>query len=177
MAHLMSLISLIMWIVTALAGLFLLAIWLIEYDPDFQTAAATRLPVPVVSGHVLLAVGGLAVWIGYLLTDSRLLGWITLADLAVVATLGLTMAIRWIGVYQAKGAPVPESTVRSGSRVLAGAWAKADRGAPSGSAGQPTELAVPPERHFPVSVVIGHGVLATATIGLVLATTLGVIGN
>src|SRR5258708_39286767 len=50
------------WLITASAGLYLLAIWLIEYDREFQSAAATRLPVPVISAHVLLAVGGLAVW-------------------------------------------------------------------------------------------------------------------
>jgi manganese efflux pump family protein len=33
---------------------------------------------------------------------------------------------------------------------------------------------VPPERHFPVAVVIGHGVFAAVTIVLVLLTALGV---
>ena len=65
----MPVVALVTWIVTALGGLYLLAIWLIEYDPDFQRAAATRLPVPVVSGHVLFAVGGLVVWLMYLITD------------------------------------------------------------------------------------------------------------
>ena len=51
--------ALITWVITALGGPYLLAVWLIEYDPDFQHAAATRLPVSVVSGHVLFAVGGL----------------------------------------------------------------------------------------------------------------------
>jgi len=37
----------------------LLAIWLIEYDREFQRAAATRLPVPVIFLHAVLAVGGL----------------------------------------------------------------------------------------------------------------------
>src|SRR5215475_9883059 len=69
----MPVVALITWIVTALGGLYLLAIWLIEYDPDFQRAAATRLPVPVISGHVLFAIGGLAVWLMYLITDEDLL--------------------------------------------------------------------------------------------------------
>ena len=97
----MSEFALLAWIVTALGGLFLLAIWLIEYDPDFQRAAATRLPIPVLSGHVLLALGGLAAWVMYLITDDDELALITLADLALVATFGLTMAVRWIGVYLA----------------------------------------------------------------------------
>src|SRR5580704_465523 len=67
----MSLAALIAWLITAGGGLLLLTIWLIEYDREFQSAAATRLPVPVISAHALLAMGGLVVWGIYLLTDVR----------------------------------------------------------------------------------------------------------
>ena len=107
----MPVIALITWIVTALGGLYLLAIWLIEYDPDFQRAATTRLPVPVISGHVLLALGGLVVWIIYLLTDEDKFAFATLAVLAFVATFGLTMAVRWIGVYRANPTRPPVTFV------------------------------------------------------------------
>ncbi|MFI6040812.1 hypothetical protein ACIA8C_04205 [Nocardia sp. NPDC051321] len=40
-----------------------------------------------------------------------------------------------------------------------------------------TESAEPAERHFPVAIVAGHGVLAVATVVLVLLTALGVGGN
>ena len=63
----MSIAALSTWIITILGGLILLVIWIIEYDRDFQSAAATRLPVPVISAHALLAMGGLMLWIGYLL--------------------------------------------------------------------------------------------------------------
>ena len=174
----MPVIALITWIITALGGLFLLAIWLIEYDPDFQRAAATRLPVPVVATHVLLAVGGLFVWVGYLLTDEDSFAWIALADLAVVVTFGLTMAVRWVGVYRSKAdagpAPIPAgitSTVASGTGGLFVA------AGPAMASGGPAQLTVPPERHFPVSVVIGHGVCAFTTVVLVLLTVLGVGGS
>ncbi len=52
----MSTAALIAWVITALVGFFLLSIWIIEYDREFQSAAATRLPVPVISAHALLAV-------------------------------------------------------------------------------------------------------------------------
>jgi hypothetical protein len=158
----MPVIALITWVVAALGGLFLLVIWLIEYDPDFQRAAATRLPVPVVTSHVLLAVGGLGVWVGYLITDSDNLARIALAILAAVVLLGLTMAVRWVGVYRSR--PVA---------VLVG-----DSGpARAGQGGQGAQLAVPPERHFPVSVVIGHGIFAGTTLVLVQLTVLGVGGS
>ena len=180
----MPVIALITWIVTALGGLYLLAIWLIEYDPDFQRAAATRLPVPVISGHVLLALAGLAVWIIYLLTDEDVFAFATLALLAFVATFGLTMAVRWVGVYRASPTSPPAAFMAAppaagGPRD---AWTPGQArtgGGPSmpGSAGRPGALAVPPERHFPLSVVIGHGIFAVVTIVLVLLTVLGVGGS
>jgi hypothetical protein len=47
----MSVAALFTWMITILAGLILVVIWIIEHDPEFQTAAATRLPVPVISAH------------------------------------------------------------------------------------------------------------------------------
>jgi hypothetical protein len=126
---------------TVLCGLILLVIWLMEYDRDFQSVAATRLPVPVISAHALLGVGGLTVWGFYLVTDNDPLAWATVADLGVVAVLGLVMAVRWISVYRAYAAPSTSST-----RVVA----------------------VPPERHFPRPVIVIHGLFAIATLALVL---------
>jgi hypothetical protein len=40
-------------VVAAGFGLYLLSIWLIEYDQDFQSATATRLPPPLLAGHVV----------------------------------------------------------------------------------------------------------------------------
>jgi hypothetical protein len=150
----MSVVALIGWILTALAGLVLLAIWLIEYDPDFQRAAATRLPVPVLCGHVLFAVGGLLLWVLYVITDERVFCWAAASDLALIATLGFIMAVRWLGVYRARPGRVRAHAI-----------------APNGRSG---ELVVPPERHFPVSIVIAHGVLAVTTVILVLAIAIRV---
>ncbi|HKR67531.1 MAG TPA: hypothetical protein VJT16_01640 [Streptosporangiaceae bacterium] len=183
----MPVVALITWIVTALGGLYLLAIWLIEYDPDFQRAAATRLPVPIVSGHVLFAVGGLVVWLMYLVTDEDIFAYATVAVLAFVATFGLTMAVRWIGVY--RSAPLtPRTAVFSGAQrgvaeSARDAWTPRESYADDSTQiafsdqVRPGELAVPPERHFPVSVVIGHGLFATVTIVLVVLTLLGVGGS
>ena len=53
----MRFIALIVWFVTALWGLYMLAVWLIENDATRQGKAASRLPLPVILGHVTLAVG------------------------------------------------------------------------------------------------------------------------
>ena len=142
----MSIAALFTWMITILAGLTLFVIWIIEYDREFQTAAATRLPVPVISAHALLGVFSLMLWIGYLLLGKQRLAWATVAALGAVAALGLIMAARWIGVYRAFADPGPAFT-RSNT--------------------------APPERSFPLPVVIGHGILAVTTLVLVLLTALG----
>jgi hypothetical protein len=141
----MSIAALSTWTVTILAGLVLFVIWIIEYDRDFQSAAATRLPVPVISTHATLGMGGLALWIVYLAVDDERLAWATVAALGAVALLGLIMAARWIRVYRTFADPGPSFT---------------------------RNFAVPPERSFPLPVVVAHGILAVTTLVLVLFTAL-----
>ena len=147
----MPVLALIAWSITAIAGLYLLAIWLIEYDPDFQDAAATRLPVPVVCGHVLFAVGGLGSWVMYLVTEKRIYCWIGAGAMALIVTLGFIMAIRWVGVYRARPRHAVGQAVRAPNAAVA----------------------VPPERHFPVTGVVAHGFFAVITVVLVALTVLG----
>jgi hypothetical protein len=139
----MSIAALFAWMATVLVGLVLLIIWLMEYDREFQSGAATRLPVPVISVHALLGIGGLMVWGFYLIGDEEQLAWGTIADLGVVVLLGLIMAARWIGVYRAYAAPDSSMVV-----------------------------SVPPERHFPRSLVAIHGMLAFSTLVLVVLSVL-----
>ncbi|MGH3153319.1 MAG: hypothetical protein ACRDOB_21660 [Streptosporangiaceae bacterium] len=142
----MSVAALFTWMVTIFAGLTLVVIWIIEYDGEFQSAAATRLPVPVISAHALLGMGGLLLWIAYLVLDQERLAWAAVAALVIVAILGLTMAMRWLRVYRAYADPGPSFT-RSNI--------------------------APPERSFPLPVIIAHGLLAVTTLVLVLFTVLG----
>jgi hypothetical protein len=149
----MGLAALISWLVTAFVGLYLLAVWLIENDVTHKGTARSRLPGPVILGHVLLALTGLGVWVSYLLSDTEMLAWAALGILLVIAALGLTMFTRWIPVHRA--------------------FAAASEGLQSVSA----EFDFPAERNFPVSVVVGHGLLASTTLILVLFTVLGVGGS
>jgi hypothetical protein len=142
----MGIAALISWLITASGGLYLLIIWLIENDADGRSAVASRLPLPVISGHALLATAGLGVWLGYLVTGRRALAWASCAALVLVALLGLTMVSRWIRVYRA---------------VL-----------PDGGAVPVDRLAVPAERNFPLFVVLAHGLLGATTIVLVLLATI-----
>jgi hypothetical protein len=170
----MSLAALFSWLITASGGLYLLTIWLIEYDHEFQAGAATRLPVPVISAHALLAITGLGLWGFYLFSGAARLAWATVAILAVVAVLGVVMAARWVVVYRTYRTPRVAVAATGAHSASAGHFNPAAT-EPSG-AGHLTQAGAPepPERHFPLPVVIGHGVFATVTIVLVVLTALDV---
>jgi manganese efflux pump family protein len=160
----MEVAALVTWLVTAVGGFVLLGTWLARggaRSPAGTSAAAgvardaagsaglpvtapTRLPPPLVFGHVLLAVAGLVVWIVYLVNDSEALAWTAFVLLVPVALLGLTMFARWLqaGDHR-RTAPVDAGAAR-------------------------------PESHFPLPIVIGHGLFAVTTVVLVLLTALGV---
>lgn len=154
----MAVAALITWLITAFAGLYLLVVWLIEYDVRAPGGAASRLPRTVVTGHVLLATSGLIVWIAYLIEDKDMLAWIALSTLCAVALLGLTMLGRWILVRRALS-----TALRARAREDQTAVRQA--------------VAMPAEGHFPIPIVFGHGVLAVSTLALVLLTVLGVGGS
>jgi hypothetical protein len=139
--------ALITWIVTALGGFVLLGTWLGRGGMRQREAGASRFPPGLIFGHFLLAAAGLVLWIVYLATDTEALSWVAFAMLLVVALLGFTMAARWL----------------QGRRVAVAATAG-------------TDAAVPAEQHFPVAVVVLHGLLAATTLVLVLLTALGAGG-
>lgn len=108
----------------------------------------SHLPVPVIFGHFALAAIGLVLWIVYVIADKEALAWTAFIVLVPVALLGFVMLARWVPVHRAHAT------------------------APAG-AGQD----VPAERHFPVAVVLAHGLFAVVTVVLVLLSALGVGGS
>jgi hypothetical protein len=164
----MTVAALITWIITAFGGLYLLAIWLIEYDVSAPGGAVSRLPRTVITGHVLLATTGLVVWIVYLIVDRYMLALIALSTLFAVVLLGLTMLGRWIMVRRTLA-----SALRASASAMDGASVSVGASASLGTARAET----PAEGHFPVPVVLGHGVLAGATLTLVLLSVLGLGGS
>jgi hypothetical protein len=146
-------VTVIIWFSTVLIGLYMLAVWLIENDVTSQGVSPSRLPVPVIFGHLGLAATGLGVWVAYLVLDQMVLAWTAIGILGAIAGLGATMFLRWIPVY------------RGPARAASPAPA-------SGGA-----LAVPAEGNFPVTIVITHGLLAVSTLVLALLTALGVGGG
>lgn len=147
----MGFAALITWFAAILAGLYMLAVWLIENDVTSRTTTS-RLPAVVVFSHLFLAATGFVVWVAYLALHRAALAWAACALLAGIATLGLTMFLRWIPVYRGEVAPAAPADPAGASRAA---------------------YEVPAEGHFPVILVLCHGLLAVTTLILVLLTALG----
>lgn len=143
----MAIAALITWLITAAGGFFLLGTWIARGGVRQQEGGTSHLPVPVIFGHFALAAAGLIIWIIYLIADKDALAWTAFILLVPVALLGFTMLARWIPTHRARVAV---------------------------AAGAPGTVEVPAEQHFPVPVVIGHGVFAVVTVLLVLLTALKV---
>ncbi|GAA2415923.1 hypothetical protein GCM10010191_27870 [Actinomadura vinacea] len=84
------------WIVAALAGTYLMAVWLARGGLLEQTTKVTRFPVLVVVGHPLAAVIGLAVWVAYLATERAGFAWAAFTALVVVIMQGFVLFTRWL---------------------------------------------------------------------------------
>ena len=163
----MRFVALIVWFITALWGLYMLAVWLIENDATRKGTAASRLPLPVILAHVSFAVTGLGVWVAYLLLDRPALAWIAVGILVAIALLGLSMFARWIPVYRMADEEVG---------VPVGAMSGGAHGpGPAPGIGSLREL--PAEGSFPLLIVLAHGVFAVSTVVLVVLTALGVGGS
>jgi hypothetical protein len=148
--------ALITWVITALGGFGLLAIWLQRGGIKQADQPGRRIRPPLIFGHMLLAATGLVLWIIYLATDKRGFAWVGFGLLLVVASLGFTMLALWLQRRQA--APVPAGAGGAGSTTL--------------GAGT-----VPAEQHFPVPIVAVHGLIAATTLVLVLLSALQVGGS
>ena len=161
----MRFVALIVWFITALWGLYMLAVWLIENDATRKGTAASRLPLPVILAHVSFAVTGLGVWVAYLLLDRPALAWTAVGILVAIALLGLSMFARWIPVYRMadEEVGVPVGVMSGGAH------------GPGPGIGSLREL--PAEGSFPLLIVLAHGVFAVSTVVLVVLTALGVGGS
>lgn len=169
----MRFVALIVWFITALWGLYMLAVWLIENDATRQGNSASLLPLPVILAHVGFAVTGLGVWVAYLLLDRPVLAWTAVGILVAIALLGLTMFARWIPVYR-----MADGEVSVPVGAMSGGAPGAEPGATPGTApGMPSLRDLPAEGSFPLLIVLAHGVFAVSTVVLVVLTALGVGGS
>ena len=88
----LDLAGLVAWVLTAAAGAYLLAGWLVTWLPRLvrrqrrgRADAATAFTV----SHFGLALTGLGVWIGFVATDLPVLAWVALGMVVLIAGLGM----------------------------------------------------------------------------------------
>jgi hypothetical protein len=151
-----SLAALAAWILTAAAGSYLLAGWL---GPGGlrRRAQAGGVPPAIIVSHFALAIAGLGTWIAFVATDLAVLAWIAVGLLLLIAGLGMATLVTSLPEAAAGGGPAsqgPQLATRLAGAAMAGA---------AGS-GRP---------RAPVTVIAAHGVLAAATILLVLLAAIG----
>jgi hypothetical protein len=141
----MDVAALVTWLITAVGGFVLLGTWIARGALRPADGGSTRLSPAAVFAHFALAAAGLVVWIVFVVSDeSAGLAWTALVILAPVALLGFTLLLRWL---------------RGRSAVAGGPVAPAAGHAPA-------------EQHFPVPVVVAHGLFAVTTVVLVLVAAI-----
>jgi hypothetical protein len=149
--------ALIAWVVTAALGSNLLRMWIArggivrtqsEEERQASSVPPPYFPAPLTYGHFLLAVTGLVIWVVYLVVDASVLAWVAFSLLLVVDLFGFSMFGRWLGSRRIRVA-APDAGARDGG---------------------------PAESHLPMVVVFGHGLFASVTLLLVLASAAGVGG-
>lgn len=148
--------ALIAWVVTAALGSNLLRTWIArggiarmqsEEERQALSVPPPYFPAPLTYGHFLLAVTGLVIWVVYLVVEASALAWVAFSLLLVVDLFGFSMFGRWLGSRRIR---------------VAAPGAGQDGG--------------PAESHLPMVVVFGHGLFASVTLLLVLASAAGVGG-
>jgi hypothetical protein len=145
----MKWVALVTWVLTAGGGSVMLGLWLKHGGMKQSDLPGDRIRSARILSHFALAATGLVLWVVYLASDSKGVAWVAFGLLAVVALLGFSMLAIWL-------------RQRSHEPAVAVAGARD---------------AVPAERHFPTAIVGLHGVLAAATLVLVLLVAAGVGGS
>ncbi|GAA3923781.1 hypothetical protein GCM10023085_01320 [Actinomadura viridis] len=95
------------WILAAIAGTYLLAVWLANGGLRRQATKVTRFPTLIVVGHPVSAALGLAVWVAYMATGRAGYAWTAFCVLLLIVLQGFVLFTRWLvgrGGRHARGA-------------------------------------------------------------------------
>ena len=166
----LSLAALAAWIVTAAAGGYLLAGWLAHGGWRRRHIRAAGLPPLVILGHAGLAAAGLAIWVAFLASGVPALAWTAVGLTLVIAGLGLATLVTGLPEPAESTAAEPAAPADQAHADLAGT--AGDAAGPA-LATRAAALAAPAKVRMPWTVIAAHGVLATATIVLVLLAAIG----
>jgi hypothetical protein len=199
----LDLAALAAWVVTAAAGARLLAGWLAHGGLSRRYTRVAGVPRAVITGHFVLALTGLGIWIVFLVTGLHALAWAAVGVVLAVAGLGMATLAGGLPEGHLAGAateppgagPVSAhspgvgapSTGRDGTGLGVAGTGRGDTGgaggevASAGPADGATRAGVVPVRTGAIQMAAGqplpfialHGVLAAATILLVVLAAIG----
>ena len=186
-----SLAALASWIVTAAAGLYLLAGWLTRTPSGRRRFRRAAPPPAVIGGHAGLGLAGLGVWIAFMATAEPALSWIAVGITFLAAGLGMATLLTAMPDPQRSGeltadtvmtntaaantatANVVTADAIAASTATSSTVTASTVTASTATAGTVTESARTPATRPPVLVIALHGVLATITILVVLLAAIG----
>ena len=107
----MNVVTLVVWLLTAVGGFTLVGIWLQHGGLD--TTRSRRFPRSLPFAHAAAAVISLVLFIVYWIADVDVLKPIVLIGLLLTAVLGITMFVQWVGKFRQ---PVPGSVGAASAR-------------------------------------------------------------
>ena len=148
----LRLAALAAWIATAAAGSYLLAGWLTHGGLRGRRPRHAGMPPVIVVSHAAVAVAGLGIWLAFVASDVSVLAWIASGLILPAAGLGMATLVAGLPGSAASAGPASPDPPQPARTSV------------TGSA---------PRVRMPVIVIALHGVLATATILLVLLAAIG----
>ena len=92
----MDVVALVLWAATALGGATMAGIWLAKGGPSQHRGGVSRIAPARLAAHAGLAATGLVLWVVHVATDEDLVGWVALAVLPLVATIGFLLFMTWL---------------------------------------------------------------------------------
>jgi hypothetical protein len=173
----LRLAALAAWVVTAMAGSWLIAGWLMHGGLRHRGSRGAGVPRPVVVGHFGLGLTGLGIWIAFVVTGLAVLAWTGVGAVLSVAGLGMATLAGGLPAAPAAapaGSPGPGEPDGPELSQLASAG---PGGRPAGAASPAAAPAAVRETSArvgaPLARIAVHGVLAATTILLVVLAAVG----
>ena len=161
--------TLVIWLFTAAGGLYMMGVS-VGFGRPVGEPANTHWPSWLMFAHPSLAVGGIAVWIVYMVNGERALAWVAFADLVLVAALGDVLLVTWLKDRRAERRAVQGGAVKEVKNYVP----RPEQGQIRPEAPETVPVTALEERRIPSVAVAAHGLLAVLTIVLVLLSALGV---
>lgn len=138
----MAIIVLIVWLITGARGGALLLTWVGAGGMRPEEVAVSRLPRPALVTHATFALAGLGLWVAYIASNDKWLGWASAAMLPLIALAGAPMLLRWRRAFRAGRHHLASEGIEAAQRS--------------------------PEASIPISAVVWHALAAILTIVCVI---------